>query len=145
MNSSKYIKTIITKKLISQVMISGKRSKAEKIVLTSLRQVEQTTNQNAFSVLLKALKNICPVMEVKSKRVGGGIFQVPFPLGKKKQMTLGISWLVNSAQKYSGQSMISCLTKEIVAASKGYGPSVRKRELQHQLAKRNRAFTHFRW
>lgn len=145
MKSPRYIKEVIIEKLILQVMINGKRSKAEKIVWASLRQIEQTSNKNFFNVLSEALKNVCPLMEVKSKRVGGGIFQVPFPLGRKKQMNLGFSWLVKSARKHSGRSMILCLSKEIVAASKGFGPSVRKRSLQHQLVKRNKAFKHFRW
>jgi len=145
MNSSKYTQIAIIEKLTSQVMTRGKRSKAEKIVLASLEQISQKSGKNPFEVLLEALINTCPIMEVKSKRIGGGFFQVPFPLGKKKQMALGISWLVKSAKKQPGRSMISCLSREILVASKGYGVSVKKRELQHNIAKKNRAFAHFRW
>ena len=132
-------------KLIARVMVDGKRSKAEKIVLASLQQVNQSSKLPVRRVLIQALINVCRVVEVKSLRVGGGAFQVPFPISKTKQLSLGIRWLVKHARKRAGRSMVDRLTREILDASNGQGESVRARQLQHKLAEANRAFAHFRW
>jgi small subunit ribosomal protein S7 len=145
MITAKYSKDPIMEKLIARVMVDGKRSKAEKIVLASLRQIDESSQKSVRRVLVKALINVCPIVEVKTLRVGGGAFQVPFPISKRKQLSLGICWLVKEARKRSGRSMADRLSREIIDASNGQGGSVRTNELQHKLAEANRAFAHFRW
>lgn len=135
----------IIEKLIARVMVDGKRSKAEKIVFASLQRISSRSALPTRKVVIKALINVCPIVEVKSLRVGGGAFQVPFPIGKTKQLSLGICWLVKHARKRPGHSMVDRLSREILDASKGQGASVRSRDLQHKLAEANRAFAHFRW
>lgn len=136
---------LIVNKLISRVMVDGKRSRAETIVLSALQRINTTSKVPVRQVVVKALLNVCPIMEVKSLRVGGGAFQVPFPIGKNKQLSLGVHWLVKHARGRPGKSMADRLSREIMDASIGQGASVRARELQHKLAQANRAFTHFRW
>jgi len=145
MITANYSKDPVMEKLIARVMVDGKRSKAEKIVLASLRQIGESSQKPVRRVLVKALINVCPIVEVKTLRVGGGAFQVPFPISKRKQLSLGICWLVKEARKRSGRSMADRLSREIIDASNGQGGSVRTHELQHKLAEANRAFAHFRW
>ena len=135
----------VMEKLIARVMVDGKRSKAEKIVLASLQEISRGSRLPVRRVVIQALINVCPVVEVKSLRVGGGAFQVPFPISKTKQLSLGIRWLVKHARKRGGRSMVDRLSREIIDASNGQGESVRARQLQHKLAEANRAFAHFRW
>jgi small subunit ribosomal protein S7 len=132
-------------KLIARVMVDGKRSKAEKIVLASLQEISRGSRLPVRRVVIQSHINVCPVVEVKSLRVGGGAFQVPFPISKTKQLSLGIRWLVKHARKRGGRSMVDRLSREIIDASNGQGESVRARQLQHKLAEANRAFAHFRW
>ena len=132
-------------KLICRVMIDGKRSKAESIILSTLQKISSTSKIPVRQVIMKALLNVCPIIEVKSLRVGGGAFQVPFPISKSKQLSVGIQWLVKHARSRPGKSMADRLSREIIDASTGQGASVRTCELQHKLAQANRAFAHFRW
>jgi small subunit ribosomal protein S7 len=145
MITNNYSQDPVMEKLIARVMVDGKRSKAEKIVLASLQRISSTSKIPVRKVVIKALINVCPIVEVKSLRVGGGAFQVPFPIGKTKQLSLGICWLVKNARKRPGHSMVDRLSREIIDASNVQGASVRTRELQHKLAEANRAFAHFRW
>ena len=135
----------IMNKLICRVMIDGKRSRAESIILSTLQKISNASKTPVRQVIMKALLNVCPIIEVKSLRVGGGAFQVPFPISKNKQLSVGIQWLVKHARSRPGKSMADRLSREIIDASTGQGASVRTRELQHKLAQANRAFAHFRW
>jgi small subunit ribosomal protein S7 len=145
LQSNKKVQDPIMNKLICRVMVDGKRSKAESIVLSTLQRISKTSKIPARQVIMKALLNVCPIIEVKSLRVGGGAFQVPFPISKSKQLSVGIQWLVKHARGRSGRSMADRLSREIMDASTGQGASVRACELQHKLAQSNRAFAHFRW
>jgi|MDTF01.1.fsa_nt_gb small subunit ribosomal protein S7 len=136
----------LIKRLIPHLMSNGQLSKAEKLVHKAVDKIRKKKKKAATRrVIISALLRVCPGIEVKSVRVGGGAFQVPFPISKRKQLSLGMSWLVKYARKRPGRSMASRFARELLDAHKGQGASVRKRKSLHKLARANRAFAHFRW
>lgn len=138
-------KSKVVTKLINRIMLDGKKGVAEKILYEAFDQVKTKTGQDPVSVFEKALENIKPQLEVKSKRVGGSNYQVPVEVSETRSQTLGLRWLVNYARLRGGHTMAQNLADEIIDASNGTGNAVKKREDTHRMAEANKAFAHYRW
>ena len=138
-------KSKVVTKLVNRIMLDGKKGVAEKILYEAFDQVKAKTGKDPVSVFEKALENIKPQLEVKSKRVGGSNYQVPVEVSETRSQTLGLRWLVNYARLRSGHTMAQNLADEIIDASNGTGNAVKKREDTHRMAEANKAFAHYRW
>lgn len=132
-------------KFMNHVMISGKKSVAERIVYGALEAVESKLNRNPIEVFDEALENIAPLVEVKSRRVGGATYQVPVEVRPSRRVALAMRWLVDFSRNRSEKSMPMRLAGELIDASQGKGAAVRKREDVHRMAEANKAFSHFRF
>jgi len=132
-------------KFINVVMNEGKKSIAEKIIYGALDQVVAKNKGEAMEVLNKALDNVRPVVEVKSRRVGGATYQVPVEVRSTRRTALAMRWLVDAARKRSEKSMSLRLAGEIIDAYENKGSAVKKREETHRMAEANKAFSHYRW
>ena len=132
-------------KFINRLMEEGKKSTAERIFYDSMDMIEQRTGQPGVQVFKQALSNVKPVVEVKSRRVGGATYQVPVEIRGDRRTSLGVRWLVQAARKRSGKSMSEKLAFELVDAMNGLGAAVKRREDTHKMADANKAFSHFRW
>ncbi len=132
-------------KFINRLMEEGKKSTAEGIFYQSMDLIEQRTGQPGVQVFKQALSNVKPVVEVKSRRVGGATYQVPVEVRPDRRAALAMRWIVAFTRSRSERSMAERLAGELVAASKGEGSSVKKKEDTHRMAEANRAFAHYRW
>ena len=139
-----YNSKLVTK-LINQIMKDGKRGTAEKILYGAFDQIKEKTKQDPMEVFTKAMENIKPALEVKSRRVGGSNVQVPLEVNDSRAQTLALRWLVNYSRLRSGRGMANKLAGEIMDAANGVGGAVKKREDTHKMAEANKAFAHFRW
>ena len=137
--------SVVVARLINKIMKCGKKSTAERIVYGALQVVEQQESKAPASVLEQAVKNATPLLEVKSRRIGGATYQVPVEVRPDRGLSLAMRWLVNSARVRTGKSMVEKLAAELSGASKGQGATVKRREDIHRMAEANRAFAHFRW
>lgn len=138
-------KSTTVAQLINKVLKDGKKSVAETIVYTALDKVGKKSDQEALGVLKKALDNIRPTLEVRSRRVGGATYQVPVEVRPARANTLSLRWLTGYARLRKEKSMPDRLANEILDASNGLGMAVKKREDTHKMAEANRAFAHYRW
>ena len=138
-------KSKVVTKLINRIMLDGKKGVAEKILYKAFDIVKEKTKEDPVTVFEKALENIKPQLEVKSKRVGGSNYQVPVEVSSTRSQTLGLRWLVNYARLRNGHTMADNLADEIIDASNGTGNAVKKREDTHRMAEANKAFAHYRW
>lgn len=139
---------LLVSKLINRSMYDGKKSVAQKEVYTAMKNIAETTKEEASAVLAKALENIRPTMEVRARRIGGAAYQVPVQVRGRRQDSLSIRWLVESARSRSNSeyhTYADKLTAEIIEASKGEGVAVKKRQDVEKVAEANKAFSHFRW
>ncbi len=132
-------------KFINSLMYQGKKSTAERIFYGAMDLVETRTSQPGVNVFKQALANLKPVVEVKSRRVGGATYQVPVEVRGTRSMTLALRWLVTYAQQRREKTMSERLMNEILDASNGLGAAVKRREDTHKMAESNRAFAHYRW
>ncbi|MDQ2078193.1 30S ribosomal protein S7 [Marinimicrobium sp. ABcell2] len=132
-------------KFMNHVMISGKKSVAEKIVYGALAEVKAKSNRDPIEVFDEALENIAPLVEVKSRRVGGATYQVPVEVRPSRRTALAMRWLVDFSRNRGEKSMPQRLAGELMDASQGKGNAVRKREDVHRMAEANKAFSHFRF
>jgi small subunit ribosomal protein S7 len=132
-------------KFINMVMESGKKSVAEKILYGALDTVSERGKGEPMEVLEKALENVRPVVEVKSRRVGGATYQVPVEVRPVRRNTLAMRWLIEAARKRSEKSMAQRLAGELMDAAEERGSAVKKREDTHRMAEANKAFSHYRW
>ena len=132
-------------KFINMLMLSGKKSVAEKIVYGALDNVVDRGKADAVETLEKALENVRPVVEVKSRRVGGATYQVPIEVRPNRRNTLAMRWIVDAARSRSEKGMGARLASEILDASENRGTAVKKREETHRMAEANKAFAHYRW
>ena len=139
-----YNSKVVTK-LVNAIMLDGKKGTAQKILYEAFDIVEQQTGKDAMDVYTEALKNISPVLEVKSRRVGGSNYQVPMEVTDERAQTLALRWLVNYAKLRNGKGMAINLANEIIDAANGVGGAVKKREDTHKMAEANKAFAHYRW
>lgn len=131
--------------LISKIMRSGKHSIAEEIVYGALDQIKEKTGADPMEVLLQALNNAKPRLEVKSRRVGGATYQVPVEVDAARQSALAMRWLVQYSQSRKGVPMKRALSLEIMDAAKNQGNVIKKRDDTHKMAQANKAFAHYRW
>ena len=138
-------KSKVVTKLVNRIMLDGKKGVAEKILYEAFDTVKKKTGEDPVVVFEKALENIKPQLEVKSKRVGGSNYQVPVEVSETRSQTLGLRWLVNYARLRNGHTMADNLADEIIDASNGTGNAVKKREDTHRMAEANKAFAHYRW
>jgi len=132
-------------KFINMIMRSGKKSTAEKILYFALDSVASKSPMDSVELMEKALENVRPVVEVKSRRVGGATYQVPIEVRVSRRNTLAMRWLIDAAQKRGEKTMGQKLAGELLDASESKGSAVKKREDTHRMAEANKAFAHFRW
>jgi len=131
-------------KFVNYLMVDGKKSVAYGIFYDAIDLVEDKTKENGLEVWKKALNNVMPSVEVKSRRVGGATFQVPLEVRPNRKISLGIKWLIRYARARGEKTMKERLAAEIVAASKGEGTAIKKKDDTHRMADANKAFSHFR-
>jgi small subunit ribosomal protein S7 len=131
--------------LINRVLTAGKRSTAEAIVYNALEGCRAKSEVDPVITLKRAIDNVKPAVEVRSRRVGGATYQVPVEVKAARAMTLALRWLVENAQDRREKSMAERLTNEIIDASNGLGAAVKRREETHKMAEANKAFAHYRW
>ena len=132
-------------RLINSIMERGKKSTAERIVYGALDQLQQITQQDPLQVFQQALDNIKPQLEVKSRRVGGATYQVPMEIREDRRQALALRWLLQSARKRPGKTMVDKLSGELMDAFQNQGNTIKKKEETHKMAEANRAFAHYRW
>lgn len=132
-------------KFINKLMWDGKKSAAEKILYQSLDVVKEKTGEDGIKVFKQVLENLKPVLEVRSRRVGGSNYQVPVEVRPERRLALAMNWLITYSRERNEKSMVDCLAAEMVDAFNNRGGSVKKREDVHKMAEANRAFSHFRW
>ena len=132
-------------KFMNAIMIEGKKSLAERTFYGALDLIQQRTKEEPLAIFKKALDNVKPALEVKSRRVGGATYQVPIEVKGGRGMTLALRWLVTYSQARREKTMAERLMNEILDASNGLGAAVKKREDTHKMAESNKAFAHYRW
>jgi small subunit ribosomal protein S7 len=126
-------------------MYGGKKSVAENILYSALDLIEQRTGKDGIEVFEKAVENVKPFLEVRSRRVGGATYQVPVEVRPSRKQALALRWIIAFARQRSGRSMAEKLAEELLAAANKEGASIKKREDTHKMAEANKAFAHFRW
>jgi len=132
-------------KFVNMIMKSGKKSVAESIMYKALDRIEEKASGEPMDVLDKALENVAPMVEVKSRRVGGATYQVPVEVRTSRRTTLAMRWLIDASRKRGEKSMQLKLAGELMDAAENRGNAVKKREDTHRMAEANKAFAHFRW
>jgi len=137
--------SLLVTQIQNRILTRGKRTLAEGIVYDALKMVSDKTGKEPLVILKKAVDNIKPVLEVKSRRVGGATYQVPVEVASRRATTLAIRWMVTFARKRKERSMAERLAGEILDASGGAGAAVKRREDMHKMAEANKAFAHYRW
>ena len=137
--------SVLVTQVANKVLLHGKRSTAEQIVYGALEIVEQKAGSEPLSVLKRAVENVKPQLEVKSRRVGGATYQVPVEVPSRRSNTLAIRWIVGYARQRREKTMAERLANELLDAGNGLGASVKRREDMHKMAESNKAFAHYRW
>lgn len=137
--------SLLVTQLINKVLVRGKRQLAERIVYSALEGTRAKTETDPVVTLKRALDNVKPTLEVRSRRVGGATYQVPVDVRPARATTLGLRWLVDYSRARREKTMIERLTNEILDASNGLGAAVKRREDTHKMAEANKAFAHYRW
>lgn len=140
----KFNDTQVTR-FVNNMMYDGKKSTAYEIFYNAIELVEQKTSENGLEAWKKALNNVMPAVEVKSRRVGGANFQVPMEVRPERKIALGMKWLISYSRRRGEKTMFEKLAGEIISASKGEGAAVKKKEDTHKMAEANKAFSHFRF
>jgi len=135
----------LVQKFISSMMYDGKRATAQAIFYKAMDQVAKTTNDDAFKLFKKAVENCKPVLEVKSRRVGGANYQVPVEVNADRRTSLAIRWLLTYARGRAERGMVDKLSNELLDAANGKGAAIKKKEDVHRMAEANKAFAHYRW
>ncbi len=138
-------RSVLVSKVINKVLLKGKKGTARSIVYEALETVEKRTGQDPSVVLKRAVDNIRPQLEVRSRRVGGSNYQVPIEVAPRRQETLAIRWLVSFARKRREPTMALRLANEILDASNNSGAAIKRKEDVHKMAESNKAFAHYRW
>ncbi|MEX0882754.1 MAG: 30S ribosomal protein S7 [Cyclobacteriaceae bacterium] len=140
----KFNDALVTR-FVNCLMVDGKKSIAYRIFYDAIEKVEEKVGENGLEVWKKALNNITPAVEVKSRRVGGATFQVPLEVRPDRKISLGIKWMITYARKRGEKTMMDRLSGEIISAAKGEGAAVKKKDDTHRMAEANKAFSHFRF
>ena len=132
-------------KFINYMMLDGKKSVTRKMIYKSFDLIEQKTKKPAIEVFQKAIQNVSPMVEVRSRRVGGATYQVPMEVRPERRTALAMRWIRTYSRARNDKSMSLKLASELIAASQGEGPAVKKKEDTHRMAEANKAFAHFKW
>ena len=141
---ARYANVLVTR-FINCLMLAGKKSTAERLFYGAMDVIEKKTGQDGLTVLKSAMNNVKPVLEVKSRRVGGATYQVPVEVRQDRRTALALRWLIQYSRSRPDHTMADRLAAEITAASKNEGGAVKKREDTHKMAEANKAFAHYRW
>lgn len=139
-----YSSTVVTK-FINRMMKSGKKSISTSILYKAFQRIEEKSSEKAMDVFTKALDNVKPVVEVKSRRVGGATYQVPVEIKEDRREALAMRWIISAARTRNGKSMSDKLADELIDAYNSTGAAFKKKEDTHRMAEANKAFSHFRW
>ena len=137
--------SVMVQQFVNRIMVDGKKSKAEKIVYGALNTIGQREAVDPVSVLQKAMENVKPLLEVRSRRVGGATYQVPVEVKTRRGRTLAVRWIVTFSRQRREKTMALRLAGEIMDAASRMGASVKKKEDLHRMAEANKAFAHYRW
>ena len=132
-------------KFINAIMLDGKKSTAQKVMYAALERIESKSGEKGIEVFNKAMDSVKPVMEVKSRRVGGATYQVPIEVRPVRQQSLGIRWIVDAARKRNERTMMERLSNELMDAAAEKGSAFKKKEDTYKMAEANKAFAHYRW
>src|SRR5947199_4024495 len=138
-------RSVVVTQLVNKVLVRGQRSTAEHIVYSALEEIGRKTQGDPVAVLKRAVENIRPPLEVKSRRVGGATYQVPVEVRPRRATTLAIRWLVGYSRQRREHSMAERLAGELMDAMNGTGSTVKRRDDMHKMAESNKAFAHYRW
>ena len=138
-------RSVLVTQLVNKVMLSGKRSLAERIVYDAMSIVETKSGEDSLAVVKRAIENVKPPLEVKSRRVGGATYQVPVEVRPRRATTLAIRWVVDFARARREKTMAECLAGELLDAANGLGASIKKRDDMQKMAESNRAYAHYRY
>ncbi|HTS46252.1 MAG TPA: 30S ribosomal protein S7 [Puia sp.] len=142
-HDARYNDKMVTR-FVNNLMWQGKKNTAFDIFYTALEKVAKQTNEDGYEIWKKALNNVSPAVEVRSRRIGGATFQIPSEVRPDRKISLSIKWLIRYSRERNGRNMAEKLANEIVAASKGEGGAFKKKEDTHRMAEANKAFAHFR-
>jgi len=137
--------SVLATQFISNMMVDGKRGVAEKIFYSALTKIQEKTGEDPLKVFKKAIENLRPSMEVKSRRVGGSNYQVPIDVPPRRRTSLAFRWLISFSRARSERTMIDKLAGELLDAAAGRGAAMKKKEDTHRMADANKAFAHYRW
>ncbi len=137
--------SVLVAQVINKILLKGKKGAARRIVYTALDTVEQRTGSDPLPILKRAIDNVRPTLEVRSRRVGGSTYQVPVEVRPRRAQTLAVRWLVDFARKRRESTMSDRLANEILDAANRSGAAVKRREDVHKMAESNKAFAHYRW
>ncbi len=140
----KYKSTIIPK-LINSIMYDGKKTVAESLITKSFTNIQSKTGESPLSIFTKAIENVKPLVEVRSRRVGGATYQVPVEVKSKRSQALALRWLIDASRKRKDKNMSDKIFNEIYDAYQNRGSAIKKKEDTHKMAESNKAFAHFRW
>ena len=140
---AKYSDILVTR-FVNNLMWQGKKNTAFIIFYDAIEKVAKTTNEDGYEIWKRALNNVTPSVEVRSRRIGGATFQIPSEVRADRKISLSIKWLIKYSRERNGRSMAEKLANEIVAAAKGEGAAFKKKEDTHRMAEANKAFAHFR-
>lgn len=138
-------RSVVVTQVVNKVLQRGKRSNAEKIVYDALTEIEEKTGGDPVATLKRAVENVRPVLEVKSRRVGGATYQVPVEVRPRRATTLAIRWIVGYARQRREKSMAGRLAAELLDASNGLGNAIKRKDDLQKMAESNKAFAHYRW
>lgn len=136
---------VVVSRFVNYIMEEGKKNVSRKIVYDAMDIIQERSKQDPIEVFRKAMSNVAPVLEVRSRRVGGATYQVPVEVREDRRIALAIRWIKTYAKARRDKSMAARLAAELMAASKGEGSSVKKRDDTHRMAEANKAFAHFKW
>ena len=143
-NDPVYSSPLVTQ-LVNKILLDGKKSTAERIVYQALEQAREKTGTDPVITLKRALDNVKPALEVRSRRVGGATYQVPVEVRPRRSTTLSIRWIVDFARNRREKSMALCLANELMDAANGLGAAMKRRDDMQKMAESNKAFAHYRW
>ena len=138
-------RSLLITQLVNKVMLHGKKSTAQSIVYDAMKAIEIKTGGESLAAVKRAIDNVKPPLEVRSRRVGGATYQVPVEVKPRRSMTLAIRWVVDNSRGRREKTMAECLANELMDASNGVGASMKKREDMQKMAESNKAFAHYRW
>jgi len=138
-------RSLLVTQLVNKIMLHGKKSIAENIVYDAMKMIETKTGSEPLSTVKRAIDNVKPPLEVRSRRVGGATYQVPVEVRPRRASTLAIRWVVDNSRNRREKTMAECLANELLDASNGLGASIKKRDDMQKMAESNKAFAHYRW